>query len=133
MALGQLTAYVPKSHDALVIFARIGAGTVLVGPVGQLLHFHGPPKDLERSDNNNDYDLVQHTDIQLPGLRNPIAYAKLMVALAFAYSVRGNARRLEDHFYAFWELVMDNLVFDDAYLVVAPQMTLWMGKECAHP
>ncbi|KAG6874960.1 hypothetical protein C0992_005780, partial [Termitomyces sp. T32_za158] len=40
---------------------------------------------------------------------------------------RGNARLLEDHFYPFWQLVMDNLVYDEAYLITAPQMTLWNG------
>ncbi|KAG6815443.1 hypothetical protein H0H93_009807 [Arthromyces matolae] len=77
--------------------------------------------------------LASHTDFQLPGLKNPIARAKLITALVFAYSLRANIRRLEDHFYPFWQLVIDYLVADDVYLIGGQQVTFWWSDPRPDP
>ncbi|KAG6834944.1 hypothetical protein H0H93_006192 [Arthromyces matolae] len=77
--------------------------------------------------------LTSHTDFELPGLKNPTARAKLIVALVFAYSLRANMRRLEDHFYPFWQLVVDYLVADDVYLMGGQQVTFWWTDQQLDP
>ncbi|KAF8808152.1 hypothetical protein BYT27DRAFT_7166729 [Phlegmacium glaucopus] len=66
------------------------------------------------------------TDFKLPGLSQGIeSFNSLIVAIAFGYSGRWNARRLENHFHAFWNLVLTALVNDLAPCVlVIPQFQL---------
>jgi hypothetical protein len=65
-----------------------------------------------------------HSDFELPGLASR-GLASWIVAISFAYSGQWNSRRLENHFYAFWNLVLLDLVSDLApETLVIPQFQL---------
>jgi hypothetical protein len=60
-------------------------------------------------------------DFELPGLSSH-RLASWIVAIAFAYSGKWNSRNLENHFYAFWSLVLLDLVDDLApNTIIIPQ------------
>ena len=65
-----------------------------------------------------------HSDFTLPGLSYR-GLSSWIVAILFAYSGRWNSRRLENHFHAFWNFVLLDLVDDLAPdLIVIPQFQL---------
>jgi hypothetical protein len=61
-----------------------------------------------------------HADFELPGL-SCHGFAKLNASIAFAHSGRWNSRKLENHFYSFWNLVLVYLVHDLVDTIVIPQ------------
>jgi hypothetical protein len=62
-----------------------------------------------------------HSDFELPGLSSR-GLASWIVAISFAYSGKWNSRNLENHFHAFWNLVLLDLVSDLApHAIVIPQ------------
>ena len=62
-----------------------------------------------------------HSDFELPGLSSR-SLESWIVAIAFAYSGKWNSRNLENHFYAFWNLVLLDLVNDLAPgTIIIPQ------------
>ncbi|GLB40056.1 hypothetical protein LshimejAT787_0705660 [Lyophyllum shimeji] len=78
--------------------------------------------------------MPDQTNWQLPGLNpglngNRNALLPLIVAIVFAYSRRANRRRLEDHFHAFWNLVLGHLIHDEPQLMLAPQMSVYLTNE----
>ena len=62
-----------------------------------------------------------HSDFELPGLSSR-GLASWIVSISFAYSGKWNSRNLENHFHAFWNLVLLDLVDDfKPDTVVIPQ------------
>ena len=62
-----------------------------------------------------------HSDFALPGLSSR-GLSSWIVAISFAYSGQWNSRRLENHFYSFWNFVLLDLVDDFAPdVIVIPQ------------
>ena len=65
-----------------------------------------------------------HSDFILPGLSYR-GLSSWIVAISFAYSGQWNSRRLENHFHAFWNFVLLDLVDDLAPdFIVMPQFQL---------
>ncbi|KAF8151026.1 hypothetical protein B0H34DRAFT_731042 [Crassisporium funariophilum] len=70
--------------------------------------------------------MPSQSNFTLPGeAAHPHGRETLMTAAAFAYSRQFNPRRLEDPFYAFWNLVLSFLTYDlQPRLFTVPQLTI---------
>lgn len=79
---------------------------------------------------------MSYSDFQLPGLkRTPNGISRWIVSTAWAYSMRWNNRRLENHFHGIWNIVLHDLTDDLApYVFVVPQYQIdSIGKAPAAP